>query len=134
MWKHEIGYHSIILNQSYLKMWLLAFNFLLRVTVKKLSTCLFYTCVSYQSIFLGHIAIFCFVFSDRFYGRKSDHFLKSFIQLINGTHADDKDLKKRIFSYYLKCERTFKYLNDIFEIAQNNFIIAHIVSLSSGKQ
>ena len=87
---------GMFLNQSYLMMWVLVFYLLLRITVVNLTAFLFFSCVTYQRILLGHIAICCFVFSDRFYGRKSDNFLEDFIQLIDGTQSIRTiDLKKR---------------------------------------
>ena len=67
----------------------LVLYFLLRVTVENLSACLFYAGVTHQRILLDHISIFCFVFSDRFYGRQSDNFLEGLIQLINQTLRDN---------------------------------------------
>ena len=54
----------------------LVFYFFLWITIENF--CLVHprTLITHQMILFDHVAIFCFVFTDRFYGRQSDNSLK----------------------------------------------------------
>ena len=86
----------------------LVFYFLLWITIENF--CLSHPCtlITHQMFLFDHVAIFCFVFTDRFYGRQSDNSLKC---------GNLFGLKLELLKIFLNCSLTLL----VFSPANNEY-------------